>query len=118
MNLNDYASINPKEHERSFDFFVKRDYSGHYVFSIWYNSGKGDGSGVGEHMDVIGLLSNELTNLELNREESDLNTKPIKARFHGKTLKYYSLEELLKIYARSEGVPIDFEYLPPVRRRK
>jgi hypothetical protein len=118
--LIEYSKVNHDEKERTFDFFLKKDFSiGHYVFSIWYNSGDGGGQGEGEHEYPEAILANELVNLELNRNEEYSNNKPIKARFHGKTFKYYSpsLESLLKIYARSEGVPIEFEYLPPIKRK-
>jgi hypothetical protein len=104
--------IEYKEDERSFDFVLRK--SKHYFFSVKYNSGLGSTSSVGECPSPEDVLMYQLINLELNRYA---NTKPIKARFHGKTFRYYPcLEALLKIYARSEGVPIEFEYLPSARR--
>jgi len=119
MALRKYSKTKPNSDERTFDLFLRKDtHIHHYVFSVWYNSGQGNGSGGGDVLCPYDILTNQLINLEVNRDEKFPNKKPIKTRFHGKTFEYYSgLEDLLKIYARSENVPIEFEYLPPVRRK-
>jgi hypothetical protein len=116
--LKDYARTKPNENERTFNFFVKKDSSvKHYTFGLWYHNGRGSGSGTGYSTELDRLLANELTNLELSKVSS--NSKPIKVKFYGDIFKddSFSLEPLLRIYARSENVPIDFEYLPAIRRK-
>lgn len=69
---------------------------------------------------LINTLVELLADIESSYNPNEPNSRPIIARFNiGKKNKNdgygFPLEQLLKIYARAEGVPITFEYLPKLK---
>lgn len=106
----EYGFLKSKPDERSFNFFVKESFyrGGEPTFKVSYFE-DGRMSSFNYDINFSQLLFVDFSDLVPARKNGSAK-KPIKVNFYGREFREHPLESLLELYAKREGVDINFKY--------